>query len=117
MGGHQEGRPKNGGPDREMIVQMSGGRAEVGPRLAIFVKTAVAKTGVGMLIVRREIEIVLNQKRAGKSIVAHSVATNPGIHERKSGNEKNQQNTLPKRNAAKVEQEAYFLLCKIFICQ
>src|SRR5439155_12860337 len=75
----QEGRPKDGGADGEMIFKMAGGRAEISARLAGFVETAFAETGVGVLIVGGEIEIVLNEDRASVGVITDAVAANPGI--------------------------------------
>src|SRR5256885_9387315 len=72
-------RPKDGRTNGEMIFKMAGRRAEVSARLAGFVETAFAETGVGMLIVGGEIEIVLNEERAGVGVITDAVASDPGI--------------------------------------
>jgi hypothetical protein len=87
---------------------MSGGRTEIRARLPVFVESAIAEAGVGVLVVCREIEIVLNQKSASECVIAYSVAANPGINERKCENEEKQKETLSKWDGAKIEQRAYF---------
>src|SRR5256886_5180482 len=72
-------RPKDGRANGEMIFKMAGGRAKVGARLAVFVQAAFAETGVGLLIVGGEIEIVLNEERAGVGVITDAVASDPGI--------------------------------------
>ena len=62
-----------------MIFKMAGGRAEISARLAGFVEAAFAETGVGMLIVGCEIEIVLNEKSAGVGVITDAIAADPGI--------------------------------------
>jgi len=57
-----------------MIFKMAGGCAEIGARLAGFVEAAFAETGVGALVVGGEIEIVLNKKSAGVSVISDAVA-------------------------------------------
>jgi len=75
----QERRPKDGGADSEMIFKMAGGRAEISARLAGFVEAAFAETGVGVLIVRSEIEIVLNEESAGVGVITDAIAADPWV--------------------------------------
>ena len=75
----KERRPKDGRTDGEVIFKMAGGRAEISARLAGFVEAAFAETGVGVLIVGGEIEIVLNEERAGVGVITDAVASDPGI--------------------------------------
>ncbi len=79
MRGHEKRRPENGGSDGEMVIEMAGAGAKFRGGLAIFVETIFAEAGVGFLIVAGEIEIVLDQRSADESVVAHAVTANPGI--------------------------------------
>jgi len=71
--------PENGGADGEMVVEVAGGRAKGEPGLVIFVKARGAEAFVGVLIVLREVETVLDQRSAGKSVIADAIATDPGV--------------------------------------
>src|SRR6266568_2857204 len=73
--------PENRGADGEMVVEVAGGRAKAGSGLVIFVQARPAKTFVGVLIVLREIEAVLNQRSASKSVIADAIAAHPRIEE------------------------------------
>ena len=75
-------RPENRGADGEVVIEMAGGGAKVGPRLIIFVEARAAETFVGVAVVFGEIEIVLDQRSAGKSVIADAVAADPGIEKR-----------------------------------
>lgn len=79
VGEEEEGSPENRGADGEVIFEMAGGGAKVGFGLAIFVEARAAKTFVGMPVVFGEIEIVLNQRGAGKGVIADAIAAHPGI--------------------------------------
>ena len=79
MGEEKKRSPENGGADGEVIFEMAGRRAKVGLGLALFVKARAAKTFVGMPVVFGEIEIVLNQRGAGKGVITDAVTAHPGI--------------------------------------
>ena len=79
MGKEKKRSPENGGANREMVIEVAGGRAKFGLRLAIFVEARAAKTLVGMPVVFGEIEIVLNQRGAGKRVITDAIAAHPGI--------------------------------------
>ncbi len=75
-------RPENRGADGEMVVEVAGGRSKGGPGLVIFVEARPAEAGVGGLIVPGEIERVLDQRSASKSVVTDAIAANPGVEKR-----------------------------------
>jgi hypothetical protein len=79
MGAEQKGRPENCGADSEMVFEVARGRSKVGPGLVIFVEARASETFVGVLIVFGEIETMLNQRSASKSVVAHAIAAQPGV--------------------------------------
>src|SRR6266403_1687191 len=79
VGENKERSPQNRGADGEVVFEMAGGRAKVGFGLALFVEARAAKTFVGMPVVFGEIEIVLNQRGAGKRVIADTIAAHPGI--------------------------------------
>ena len=62
-----------------MVVEVPGGRSKEGPGLVIFVKARAAETFVGMAVVFSEIQIVLDERSASKSIVADAIAAHPRI--------------------------------------
>jgi hypothetical protein len=94
MGEEKKRHPKNRGADGEMVVEMAGGRAKLGPGLVIFVEARPTKAFVGELVVSGEIEAVLNQRSAGKSVVADAVAAHPGIEKRKRKNPEKEKQPL-----------------------
>ena len=71
--------PENRGADGEMIFEVASGRAKVGLGLAVLVEARAAKAFVGVPIVFGEIEIMLEERCAGKGVVANAIAANPGI--------------------------------------
>ena len=75
-------RPKNRGANGEMVVEAAGGRSKAGFGLVIFVKARRTETFVGVLIVLGEIETVLNQRSASKSVIADAISAHPGIKKR-----------------------------------
>ncbi len=89
-----------------MIFKMAGGCAEIGARLAGFVEAAFAETGVGVLVVGGEIEIVLNKKSAGVSVISDSVAADPRIRERKSDEEEQHEQALGKSEGPDFAKQA-----------
>ena len=90
----QKRSPENSGADTEVILEMAGGCAEVGFWPAVFVYAGIAKTGIGVLIVASEIEAMLDERRAGKSVIADSVAAHPGIQKGEGQNEKKKKDAL-----------------------
>src|SRR5690349_17901708 len=80
-----------------MVVEMAGGRAEhrLGP--AIFVEARFAKTLIGGHVIVLKIEAVLDERRAGKGVIADAIAANPGIDE---GERKNKQENEPELRLA-----------------
>lgn len=83
MGYKKEWCPEDRGADGEMVFEMAGGGAELGFGLVIFVEARAAEAFVGKLVVLGEIEAVLDQRSAGKGIIADAVAADPGIQKRK----------------------------------
>ena len=65
-----------------MIIEVPGGGVFGRPDMPFGIDSAQAETGVGVLPIRLKIEPVLQQNRAGKSIVAHAVTTHPGVDQR-----------------------------------
>jgi len=74
--------PENRGANGEMVVEVAGGRSKIGFGLAVFVEVCPAETIVGVLIILGEIETVLNQRSASKSVIAYTIAAHPRIQER-----------------------------------
>jgi hypothetical protein len=91
MSDDQEWRPEDGGADGEMIVEMAGNGPKRLAGDAVFVKASVAKTGICILIVVGEIEVVLDQRRAKEGVIANAIAANPGIDQREREQEKNEE--------------------------
>jgi len=79
MGDEEKRHPENGRANSEMVIEMAGGRAKVRPGLIVFVEAGAAETFVGVLIVAGEIETVLDQRGAGKGVIANAVAAYPRI--------------------------------------
>ena len=104
--GHKEWSPKNGGANGEMIFKMAGGCAEIGARLAGFVEAAFAETGVGALVVGGEIEIVLNKKSAGVSVISDAVAADPRIGERQRKKKEEDEQALGKSEKPNSAEQA-----------
>src|SRR4030095_7949151 len=96
----QERRPQHRGPNREMIVEMAGGGTENVPGIAGGVQAGFAKAPVCVLVVRGEIQIVLDERRTRKSVVAHAVTANPGIDKRER--EQEQEEKDPRRESAEA---------------
>src|SRR5262245_11349358 len=95
-----------------MVFKVAGGCAEVGARLTGFVKAALTKTGVGVLIVRYKIEMVLDQQRTSERVIADAVAADPRIRKRECEQKEQQEHALGKRNEAKPFEQAYVSLHK-----
>src|SRR6266704_3656134 len=86
--------PENRGADGEMVVEVAGGRSKAGSGLVIFVQARPAKTFVGVLIVLREIEIVLDERSAGEGVIADAIAANPRVQKRKRDKKKKKKQPL-----------------------
>jgi hypothetical protein len=84
----------DGGADGEMVVEAAGGRSKAGFGLVIFVEAGAAETFVGILVVFREIETVLDERGASKSVIAYAVAANPRIQERQREQKKKNEQPL-----------------------
>ncbi len=97
MRDEEKRRPENRGADGEMVVEVAGGRSIFGFGLIIFVKARPAETFVGQLIVPGEIKTVLNQRSAGKGVIADAIAADPRIQKRKR--EKKEKKKQPLRSA------------------
>jgi hypothetical protein len=79
MSDEQKGGPENRGADGEVIFEVAGAGAKFSGRLAVFVEAMFTEAGVGLLIVRSEIEIVLDERSTRVSVVADTVSAHPGI--------------------------------------
>jgi len=79
VGDEEKGHPENRGADGEVVVKMAGGGAKFGARLVVFVETRAAESFVGVPVVFGEIEVVLDQRGTGESVVADAVTADPGI--------------------------------------
>jgi hypothetical protein len=88
----EERRPEDRRADGEMVVEVPGARAEEGLGLAKGIEAFLAKGLVGRLIVVAEVEIVLDQRGAGVSVIADTITPNPRIHEGKSKKKKDDEN-------------------------
>jgi hypothetical protein len=77
-----------------MVVEMAGGGAELRARLAIFVEARAAETFVGMPIIFGEVKIALDERSTGKSVIADTVAADPGIEKRKREEKEKQEQAL-----------------------
>ncbi len=75
--------PENRGANGEMVVEVAGGRSEEGFGLIIFVKARPAEAFVGVAVIFGEIEITLDERSASKGVIAHAIATHPGVQKRK----------------------------------
>lgn len=81
MSDQQEGSPKEGGADGEVIIEMAGDGAVVRVDFAVGINAALAKAVVGEEIVVLEVEAVLDERSAGEGVVADAVSADPGIQE------------------------------------
>ena len=94
MSQEQKRRPQDGRAWAEMILQVACGSANGGLGEAVFVHAGVAKAWVGILVVTREIETVLDERRANESVVANAIAADPGIEEWQREKEEQQEQAL-----------------------
>ncbi len=79
----QKGSPENRRTDGEVIIEMAGGSSKAGFGLVIFIEARAAEAFVGVAVILGEVEIVLEERSAGKSVVADAIAAHPGIQKRK----------------------------------
>ena len=79
----EKGRPENSGANGEVVLQVTGRRSKIGARLIVFVEARAAETLVGVAVILREIEIVLDERSARKSVIADAIAANPRVQQRK----------------------------------
>jgi hypothetical protein len=77
-----------------MIIEMAGRRTKFGAGQAGGIDMVRAKARIGRLVVMGEVQAVLNQWRAGVSVIAHAIAAHPWIHEREGEQEKQKQKAL-----------------------
>ncbi len=87
-------RPENRGADGEMVVEAAGGRSKRKLGQVVFVEARSAEAGVGMLVVFGEIETVLDQRGAGKGVVADAIAADPGVEKREREKKEKKKQTL-----------------------
>jgi len=73
--------PENCGPNGEMVLQMTGARAEFTLGLTVFIEARKAKAVVCGLIVVQEVEVVFYKGRPGKCVVANAITPDPGVGE------------------------------------
>jgi hypothetical protein len=90
----KKGSPEHRRPDGEVIFEVAGARAKFRGRLVVFVETVFAEASVGLLIIRGEIEIVLDERGARESVVADAVSAHPGIEQGKREQKEHQEKTL-----------------------
>src|SRR5882762_1192103 len=94
-------RPENSGADGEMVFEVIGGCSKGGPKLTAFVEAGAAEAFVGVAVVLGEIEIVLDERSAGKGVVADAIAAHPRVQKRKRENPKEKKQALRFSRAAR----------------
>ncbi len=87
-------RPENGGADGEMVFEAIGGCSKDRPKLTAFVEARAAEAFVGVAVVLGEIEIVLDERSAGKGVVADAIAAHPRVQKWKRENPKEKKQAL-----------------------
>src|ERR1700682_1732692 len=100
MRDEEKRRPENRGAHREMVVEMAGGCAKVGFGLAAFVEARTAEAGVCGLVVLWQIEMVVTQGGASKSLVSHAVPMHDRIHQRQRQQKQNEEDSSSPDGAA-----------------
>ena len=93
--------PEDRGADGEMIVEVAGGCPKLGFGLAVLVEALAAEAFVGVPVIFCEIEIVINQRSTGKSVIANAISANPGIEERQGEKKKKNEQALRFARVAK----------------
>src|SRR3989449_629788 len=86
--------PENRWADGEMVFEVIRSCSKDGPELTVFVEAGAAETLVGMAVVLGEIEIVLDERSAGKGVIADTIATHPGIQKWKREKKKKKKQAL-----------------------
>lgn len=86
VGEDEKRRPKHGGADREVIVEMASAGEIFASDMTLLVEASFAETFVSELIVTSEVEAVFNQRSARVRIVTDTIAANPGVEQGKSKN-------------------------------
>jgi len=71
-----------------MVIEMAGGSAKFGSRLAVFIDARPAKAVVGMPVIFGEIEVVLDERSSSKRVIADAVAAHPRVQKRKRAKKK-----------------------------
>ena len=94
-------RPENRGSDGEVVVEVTGARSKEGPWLVIFVKARAAEAFVGMAVVFSEIQIVLDERGAGKGVITDAIAADPGIEKWERTKKEKKKQALRIRRALK----------------
>ena len=87
-------RPENSGADGEMVFEAIGGCSKDRPKLTAFVEARAAEAFVGVAVVLGEIEIVLDERSAGKGVVADAIAAHPRVQKWKRENPKEKKQAL-----------------------
>jgi hypothetical protein len=77
-----------------MVVEVAGGRSKGKPGLVVFIETWAAEAFVGVAVILGEIEIVLDERGAGKGVIADAIAAHPGIEEWEREEKEKQKNAL-----------------------
>ena len=77
-----------------MIFKVAGAGAKFSGGLAVFVETIFAEADIGFLVVAGEIEIVLDERSAGKSVVTDAVTADPGIEHRQGEQKEHEKQAL-----------------------
>ena len=90
----EKGSPENRRSHCEVVFEVTGARAKFRGWLVVFVETIFAEAGVGLLIIRGEIEIVLDERGARESVVADAVSAYPGIEQGKREQKEHQKKAL-----------------------
>ncbi len=116
VGDEKERRPKDGGANGEMIFKMAGGRAEISTRLAGFVEAPFAETGVGVLIIGGEIEIVLNEESACVRVITDAVTADPRVGQGQSKEKQEHEEALRGSEEAKFAENAGVIFHERSIC-
>src|ERR1700730_14533734 len=93
-----------------MVLQVARGRSKFQFRLPGFVKTGAAEGGVGRLVVLCEIEIVLNERSAGESVVTHAITAYPGVEEREREKKEKKKYSLGFARAARRQYAEVLLI-------
>ena len=77
-----------------MILEMAGAGSKVRSGLVILVQALAAETLVSMTVIFGEIEIVLDERSASKSVIADAITAHPGVQKRKRAQEKKKKPAL-----------------------